>query len=111
MVAVVLVLMAKAGNIGTNHLFEATLLDRLIGLALGWLAMASAVADPRRGAWAAALLLGLAALIHPSVGLQLALTLAAAWVAWGIWSGRVGRALEAGDPGRSGPRAGPRSRA
>src|SRR4051794_26427488 len=28
-VAVGLVLIAKAGNIGTNHLFEATLLDRL----------------------------------------------------------------------------------
>src|SRR4051812_37722407 len=38
--AVMLVLAAKAGNIGTNHLFEAMLLDRLIALALGWSALA-----------------------------------------------------------------------
>ena len=37
LVAVGLVLIAKAGNIGTNHLFEAMLLDRLIGFAsAGW---------------------------------------------------------------------------
>ena len=52
LVAVGLVLMAKAGNIGTNHLFEAMLLDRLIGFALGWLALAgcrrAARARPRR---------------------------------------------------------------
>ena len=48
-----LVLLAKAGNVGTNHLFEATLLDRLVGFALGWLALASAVGDPSRGAWSA----------------------------------------------------------
>lgn len=84
LVAVALVLAAKAGNIGTNHLFEGTLLDRLVAFALGWLALGAAVADPRRGARAAAPLLGLAALVHPSVGLQLALTLAAAWPAWAI---------------------------
>ena len=89
-VALGLVLVAKAGNIGTNHLFEATLLDRLMGFALGWLAMASAVGHPRRGAWAAAPWIGLAALIHPSVGLQLALTLEGAWMTWAIWSGRSG---------------------
>ncbi|WP_435005266.1 DUF6798 domain-containing protein [Tundrisphaera lichenicola] len=87
LVAFVLVLMAKAGNVGTNHLFESTLLDRLIGFGLGWMAIASAVGDPRRGAWSGAAWLGLAALVHPSVGLQLALTLA---VAWGVW-GLVGR--------------------
>lgn len=89
LVAVVLVLTAKAGNIGTNHLFEATLLDRLMAFALGWLALAAAVADPRRGVRVAAPCLGLATLIHPSVGLQLSLTLAAGWLAW---SGRWGRA-------------------
>ncbi len=90
LIAVVLVLAAKAGNIGTNHLFEATLLDRLVGFALGWLALASAIGDPRRGVWAGGGCLGLATLVHPSVGLQLGLTLAAGWSVWAIrpaWSG------------------------
>ena len=85
LVAVVLVLAAKAGNIGTNHLFESTLLDRLVGFALGWLALASTLGDPRRGAWAGAVCLGLAALVHPSVGLQLALTLMTGWGVWGLF--------------------------
>ncbi len=93
--AVVLVLVAKGGNIGTNHLFEATLLDRLAAFALGWPALASAVADPKRGARIAAPLLGLAAWIHPSVGLQISLTLAAAWLVWGTWPGRSGVTLAA----------------
>ncbi len=49
LVAVGLVLVAKAGNIGTNHLFEAMVLDRLTAFALGWLAFAYVVADPVRG--------------------------------------------------------------
>lgn len=48
-VAVVLVLSAKAGNIGTNHLFEAMVLDRLMALAAGWLAIAALLTDPVRG--------------------------------------------------------------
>lgn len=96
-VAVVLILIAKAGNIGTNHLFEAMLLDRLIGFALGWLALAAAVADPRRGWRTGAPLLGLAMLIHPSVGLQLTMLLGAGWIAWAFcsfWTGvTVGVAL------------------
>ncbi len=82
LVAVTLVLAAKAGNIGTNHLFEATLLDRLLAFGFGWLALAAVVADPGRGVRVAAPCLGLATLIHPSVGLQIALTLATAWVVW-----------------------------
>jgi hypothetical protein len=42
-VAVGLLLTAKAGNIGTNHLFEAMVLDRLVALALGWYALAEAI--------------------------------------------------------------------
>jgi hypothetical protein len=83
---VVLVLLAKGGNIGTNHLFESTLLDRLMGFALGWIALAWTVGEPKRGAIVGAVCLGIAALIHPSVGLQLALTLAATWAVWGICS-------------------------
>ena len=49
-VAIGLILAAKAGNIGTNHLFEAMVLDRLIAFALGWLALAQAIVEPSRGA-------------------------------------------------------------
>ena len=41
MAAVGLILAAKAGNIGTNHLFEAMVLDRLMAFAIGWLALAA----------------------------------------------------------------------
>ena len=74
-VAIVLLLAAKAGNIGTNHLFEAMVLDRLIALALGWLAIASVVADPVHGRLRSIAAIGLAVWVHPSVGLQLALAL------------------------------------
>jgi hypothetical protein len=76
-VAVALVLAAKAGNIGTNHLFEAMLLDRLLALGLGWLALAELVVRPDRAAWTGPALLGAAAFVHPSVGLQLSLWFAA----------------------------------
>jgi hypothetical protein len=82
LVAVGLVLAAKAGNIGTNHLFEAMVLDRLTALALGWLALAQAVARPRATPWWAMAAVGAATWIHPSVGLQLALVLAASWIVW-----------------------------
>ena len=74
-----LVLAAKAGNIGTNHLFESMLLDRSMALALGWLALSLYVVSPRRSTRSAPPLLGLAAWIHPSMGLQLAMLLAAGW--------------------------------
>lgn len=86
-VAVILFLAAKAGNIGTNHLFEAMLLDRLMALALGWVAAAAVVEDPRGGWWRSSVLLGLAAWVHPSMGLQLALVFSGAWLAWTIFDG------------------------
>ncbi len=82
--AFILLLAAKAGNIGTNHLFEAMVLDRLVALALGWLAIAWVVADPTRGAWRSVPPIAVAAIVHPSVGLQLALLLSAAWAAWAM---------------------------
>jgi hypothetical protein len=85
LVAIALVLTAHAGNIGTNHLFEPMLLDRLMGFGLGWLAFSFAVADLGRGWWKASLALGLAAFVHPSVGLQLALGLAAATFGWALF--------------------------
>jgi hypothetical protein len=90
LLAVGLVLAAKAGNIGTNHLFEAMVLDRLIAFSLGWLALASMVAGTPREGWRPPVAIGVATLIHPSVGLQLAMLLCACWVAWsllGRWSG------------------------
>lgn len=95
-VAVGLVLMARAGNVGTNHLFEATLLDRLIGFGLGWVALALAVEGET---WRPSLLIGLAAVIHPSVGLQLGGLLMASWFAWAVagrWTGQSWRGLVIG---------------
>jgi hypothetical protein len=92
-VAVGLVLVAKAGNIGTNHLFEAMLLDRLIGFGLGWVALALVVDRPARGLAPSAALIGLVALVHPAVGLQLALLIGAAWVAWGLLPAATGVGL------------------
>ena len=89
-VVVGLVLIAKAGNIGTNHLFEAMLLDRLVGFALGWLALAWVIDRPDRGWWRSGLSIGLAALIHPSVGLQLGMVLVAAWIGWGLCPSATG---------------------
>ncbi len=86
MMGVSLVLIAQAGNIGTNHLFEPLLLDRMMAFALGWCAIGTAVRDPRRGWLPASLLIGLVAIIHPSLGLQIALLLAAGWMAW-TWLG------------------------
>ena len=88
MVAVVLVLMAKAGNIGTNHLFEAMVLDRLMGLALAWVALAILVSQPERGWWASAVALGGTALIHPSLGLQIGLVTMGSWVVWSLLGSR-----------------------
>ncbi len=102
LLAVGLVLAAKAGNIGTNHLFEAMLLDRLIAFALGWLALAQVVTDPLRHRWRAPGAICLATLIHPSVGLQLAMLLCGCWLAWsllGRWTGIPFRAAILGMAG------------
>jgi hypothetical protein len=96
LVAIGLVLAAKAGNIATIHLFEAMLLDRLLGFALGWLALAWVIEQPAIHPGAAAIAIGLAALIHPSVGLQLALLLGASWVAWALAGRRTGVSVRQG---------------
>ena len=99
-VAVGLFLAAKAGNIGTNHLFEAMVLDRLVALALGWLAIADAVTRPETGWWRSAISIAAATIIHPSVGLQLAMVLGTSWLAWALFGRRSldnpGAALRAG---------------
>ena len=85
-----LVLLAKAGNIGTNHLFEPLLLDRMVALALGWLAIGSLVQQDKL----APLLVGGCVMaanpVHPSLGLQLGLLLGSAWAVMGVlasWTG------------------------
>ncbi len=83
-IAVVLLLSAKAGNIGTNHLFEAMLLDRLMAFALGWQALALAVTNPEERWWLPPIAIGMATWIHPSVGLQLAMVLAASCFCWSL---------------------------
>ena len=92
LLAVGLLLLARAGNIGTNHLFEPILLDRLIGFALGWCALALAIEGET---WRPSALVGLAAVIHPSVGLQIGGLIGASWVAWSVagrWTGLSWRA-------------------
>lgn len=85
LLAFALFLVAKAGNVGTNHIFESMLLDRLQAFALGWVAIAGAVCPgPRGRSWIAPLVIGLATLIHPSAGLQLAMILIVAWPVWAI---------------------------
>ena len=93
LVAIGLALTAKAGNIGTIHLFEAMLLDRLLGFALGWLALAWMVERPESHGGRAALAIGLAALVHPSVGFQLAMLLGVSWVAWALLARATGVGL------------------
>lgn len=84
--AVGLCLSAKAGNIGTNHLFEAMMLDRLVALSLGWVAVASSIVEPATSARRSAPAIALATIVHPSMGIQLAIVLSAGWIVW-AWMG------------------------
>jgi hypothetical protein len=90
LVAVILILGAKAGNIGTNHLFEAMVLDRLMAMAFAWNAIAATVGQAERIGPRPAVLLGIAAIIHPSFGLQLGLVMSGAWAIWAVLRGRTG---------------------
>ncbi len=77
---VVLFALCRAGNIGTNHLWEDHLLDRQIGYALLWFALAEWIGGERRRAWSIPLAIGATAFIHPGLGV-----LAAA-----LWTGVFG---------------------
>lgn len=83
-------LTARAGNIGTNHLFEPLLLDRLIALALIWTAIALSVGQVSNlsvfPALFTAAALSLAAWVHPSYGLQSSLLLLGGWLVWFVFS-------------------------
>ncbi|MDX2037674.1 MAG: DUF6798 domain-containing protein [Isosphaeraceae bacterium] len=89
LLAVASILIARAGNLGTNHLFEGELLDRLLALGLGWTAYATLVEGRGRFLVAAALF-GCASLIHPSLGIQLTSVAGASIVAWRLVEGRNG---------------------
>ena len=80
MVCVALAFSALAGNIGTNHLIEPILLDRQIAFALGWVALACMVAGSGRRLALAAVAIALAALVHPTLGLQIGLLSAIGWI-------------------------------
>ena len=81
-VTMALILLADAGNIGTNHLFEPMLLDRLIGFGFGWVALGLFVGSGgHRAGIGAAVLIGMAAMVHPSIGMQLGMLLIAVWAA------------------------------
>ena len=89
-VCLLMFLCAKAGNIGTNHLFEPMLLDRLMAFGLGWLAFAELVEGPRRMVVTISALILAARWIHPALGLQLGLVLAGCLAVCCIIPGRVG---------------------
>ena len=90
LVAIGLVLTAKAGNIGTVHVFEAMLLDRLIGLALGWLALAWVVDRPERGAAYRGAGDRPGGRDSSAFGLQLAMLLGGSWMVWALAPGVSG---------------------
>jgi hypothetical protein len=79
-VAVGLMLATRAGSIGTNHLFEPMLLDRLMAMGLGWVAVAEMVEGRRRAPWTTAGSIGAAQWVHPALGLQLGLWLGLGWL-------------------------------
>jgi hypothetical protein len=82
-----LALVAHAGNIGTNHLFEPILLDRLVALGLGWTALGSLVVPTSWAPLSVAGCIAAASVVHPSLGLQWGLLLTAAWLACGLLAG------------------------
>lgn len=86
-VAVGLLLLTRAGNIGTNHLFGPMLLDRLIAFGMGWCALAALIEQGARGFRLAVPLLAIAAWIHPSLGLQIGAWLGVTWLAWSLLPG------------------------
>lgn len=61
--------LCKAGNIGTNHLWEDHLLDRQIGFTLGWLMLLIWLNPRPSGNLLIAVLCGLTAIVHPGLGL------------------------------------------
>ncbi len=87
---VALVLASKAGNIGTNHLFETMLLDRQMAFALGWCIFGVFVGLPRLAVLVVPILSFLACVIHPSLGLQIGLLVLGCWFFGLLFGERLG---------------------
>lgn len=66
---VIMFTLCKAGNIGTNHLWEDHLLDRQIGFSIGWLTLAIWLGENQIKLYFIPILCGLMAIIHPGLGL------------------------------------------
>lgn len=64
-----LLVLCKAGNLGTNHIWEDHLLDRQIAFALGWFALACWLEANESIYWKIPVITGLIAIIHPGLGL------------------------------------------
>ncbi|MFO0957873.1 MAG: DUF6798 domain-containing protein [Isosphaeraceae bacterium] len=77
--AVAILLLTRAGNIGTNHLFEPEFLDRLLAFGLGWIAFGAWISGARSAPGIVGASIGAAAWIHPSMGLQLGALVGSAW--------------------------------
>jgi hypothetical protein len=60
--------LCRAGNIGTNHLWEDHLLDRQIGYSLLWFALAEWIGGRERRFATIPLTVGLMAIVHPGLG-------------------------------------------
>ena len=65
-------------------------LDRQVAFALGWLALAQLAAQPDQGRLMVIALIGVATLVHPSAGLQVAMVLSACLAAWCLLGRRSG---------------------
>lgn len=64
-----LFVLCKAGNLGTNHLWEDHLLDRQIAFSLGWYALAIWIGSQPSIAIKIPFITGVISLIHPGLGL------------------------------------------
>ncbi len=73
--------LCRAGNIGTNHLWEDHLLDRQIGFALLWFALAEWLGGERRRSWSIPVAVGLTAIVHPGLGVLVAALWAGVFIA------------------------------
>ncbi|MFM7129843.1 MAG: DUF6798 domain-containing protein [bacterium] len=89
-----LFVLCKAGNLGTNHLWEDHLLDRQIAFSLGWYALALWIDSAPSINYRIPAITGLIAIIHPGLGL-LNLALWFVLFGWNCIIGRIKRNLMA----------------
>lgn len=90
LLAFILTLLAKAGDIGTNHLFEPILLDRLIAFAIGWIALGSIVKKITYHQYLTSVFVFIIYFVHPSLGLQIGLLVVATYACLFLVGDRCG---------------------